>query len=118
MSEADNTNGGLVLATSPEAKLRYHLQANVSRQREVPQDPQLMVVPPRMNLYIKRNLQINDIFRRFVANEDLMPYSIDESILDLTHSWRLFGQTPREVAVRIQKNRPPGTGTIHHGWDW
>ncbi|GAX00748.1 Y-family DNA polymerase [Secundilactobacillus silagei] len=103
MSEADNTNGGLVLATSPEAKLRYHLQANVSRQREVPQDPQLMVVPPRMNLYIKRNLQINDIFRRFVANEDLMPYSIDESILDLTHSWRLFGQTPREVAVRIQK---------------
>lgn len=103
MSEAENTNGGLVLATSPEAKKRYHLQANVSRAREVPQDPQLVVVPPRMNLYIKRNLQINDIFRRFVANEDLMPYSIDESILDLTHSWRLFGKTPREVAVRIQK---------------
>ncbi len=36
MSEADNTNGGLVLATSPEAKKRYHLQANVSRAREVP----------------------------------------------------------------------------------
>lgn len=103
MSEASNTNGGLVLATSPEAKKVYHLQANVSRQREVPQDPQLMVVPPRMNLYIKRNLQINDIFRRFVADEDLLPYSIDESILNLTHSWKLFGKTPREVAVRIQK---------------
>ncbi|MTV81633.1 Y-family DNA polymerase [Secundilactobacillus folii] len=103
MSEASNTNGGLVLATSPEAKKRYHLQANVSRQRNVPDDPQLMVVPPRMNLYIKRNLQINDIFRRYVANEDLLPYSIDESILNLTHSWKLFGKTPREVAVRIQK---------------
>lgn len=102
MSEADNTNGGLVLATSPDAKKRYHLQANVSRARDVPHDPQLSVVPPRMNLYIKRNLQINDIFRRFVADEDLMPYSIDESILDLTHSWRLFGNTPKEVAMRIQ----------------
>ena len=103
MSEQENTNGGLILATSPLAKKYYHLQANVSRQRDLPQDEHLMVVPPRMNLYIQRNLQINDIFRRFVADEDLLPYSIDESILDLTHSWRLFGDSPREVAVRIQK---------------
>ncbi|VDG19440.1 excinuclease ABC subunit A [Lactobacillus paracollinoides] [Lactiplantibacillus mudanjiangensis] len=102
MSEADNTNGGLVLATSPEAKLLYHLQANVSRQRDLPADPRLVVVPPRMTLYIQRNLQINAIFNRFVADYDLLPYSIDESILDLTHSWHLFGETPRAVAQRIQ----------------
>ncbi len=103
MSEQENTNGGLILATSPMAKKMYHLKANVSRQRNLPQDPNLMVVPPRMNLYIKRNLQINDIFRRFVADEDLFPYSIDESILDLTHSWQLFGSTPVEVAKLIQR---------------
>ncbi|ANZ60955.1 Y-family DNA polymerase [Secundilactobacillus paracollinoides] len=102
MSEQENTNGGLILATSPEAKKRYHLQANVSRQHDLPTDPALMVVPPRMNLYIKRNLQINDIFRRFVADEDLLPYSIDESILDMTHSWRLFGDSPEAVARKIQ----------------
>lgn len=79
----------------------------MSRQRDLPDDPNLMVVPPRMNLYIQRNLQINDIFRRFVADSDLWPYSIDESVLDLTHSWRLFGKTPREVAKRIQK-------TVYH----
>ncbi len=79
-----------------------------------------------MNLYINRNLQINDIFRRFVANEDLLPYSIDESILDLTHSWRLFGQTPREVALRIQKRfatswvctRPWGSVIIQCKLSW
>ncbi len=98
MSEQENTNGGLILATSPEAKKLFHLQANVSRQRDLPQDSRLKVVPPRMNLYIQRNLQINNIFRRFVADEDLWSYSIDESILDLTHSWRLFGDSPREVA--------------------
>jgi len=103
MSEADNTNGGLVLATSPEAKKLYHLQANVSRQRDLPNDPQLVVVPPRMNLYIQRNLQINAIFNRFVADCDLLPYSIDESILDMTHSWHLFGANPRAVAERIQR---------------
>ncbi|WP_283679182.1 Y-family DNA polymerase [Lentilactobacillus sp. Marseille-Q4993] len=103
MSEQANTNGGLILATSPMAKKLFGLKANVSRQRNLPQDPRLVVVPPRMNLYIERNLEINDIFRRFVADEDLVPYSIDESILDMTHSWRLFGNSPIEVAKLIQK---------------
>ncbi|MFD1430573.1 Y-family DNA polymerase [Lacticaseibacillus mingshuiensis] len=103
MSEQANTNGGLILATSPEAKRLYGLKANVSRQRDLPDEAHLWVVPPRMNLYIKRNLQINDIFRRFVADEDLWPYSIDESLLDLTKSWQLFGDSPRAVAEKIQR---------------
>lgn len=103
MSEQANTNGGLILATSPMAKQMFNLHANVSRQRDLPNTNQLWVVPPRMNLYIQKNLQINNIFRQFVADEDLLPYSIDESILDVTHSWQLFGQTPREVAQKIQR---------------
>ncbi|HAT55084.1 MAG TPA: excinuclease ABC subunit A [Lactobacillus sp.] len=103
MSEQENTNGGLILATSPDAKKKYGLTANVSRQRDLPQDENLIVVPPRMNLYIKKNIQINDIFRRFVTDEDLWPYSIDESILDLTHSYKLFGKEPRDVAKLIQQ---------------
>lgn len=102
MSEQENTNGGLVLATSPVAKKEFGLQSNVSRQRDLPQSPDLFVVPPRMNLYIQKNLRINSIFQRFVAPEDLWPYSIDESILDITRSWRLFGKTPMAVAERIQ----------------
>ncbi|KRL05148.1 DNA-directed DNA polymerase [Liquorilactobacillus oeni DSM 19972] len=103
LSEEKNTNGGLILATSPEAKRLFHLKANVSRKRDLPQDPRLYVVPPRMNLYIQRNLQINDIFTQFTAVKDIWPYSIDESILDITHSWKLFGNSPREVARLIQK---------------
>lgn len=53
-----------------------------------------------MNLYIEKNLAINDIFKRF-ANE-VCPYSIDESILDMTNTWKLFGQSPIAVAKRIQ----------------
>ena len=103
MSEAENTNGGLILATLPEAKKLYHLKANVSRQRDLPTDPRLLVVPPRMNLYIKKNLEINQLFSKFTPEEMIWPYSIDESILDMTKSWHLFGNSVRSVARLIQK---------------
>lgn len=102
MSQADNTGDGLVLASSPMAKKLFNI-SNVTRCSEVPiNDPRLVIAPPRMNLYIKRNLQINKIFETFTAEEDIQPYSIDESILDMTHSWHLFGESPFEVARKIQ----------------
>ncbi|APX71438.1 Y-family DNA polymerase [Companilactobacillus allii] len=103
MSRADNTGSGLVLATSPMAKKKYGIKNNVSHGCDLPMLKEMIIVPPRMNLYIHRNLQINNIFREYVADEDLHPYSIDESILDLTKSWRLFGKTPFDVARRIQR---------------
>lgn len=54
MSEQVNTNGGLILATSPKAKKEFGLQANISRQRDLPQADDLIVAPPRMNLYIQK----------------------------------------------------------------
>ena len=100
-SEADNTGTGLVVAASPMAKKLFHIK-NVDRGYRVPQDPRLIMVPPRMNLYIKKNLQINAIFAKYT--DRVSPYSIDESILDLTHSWKLFGKTPQQVARTIQKD--------------
>lgn len=101
MSEAANTGSGLVLASSPMAKKLYHI-TNVNRRRDLPDDPRLIVVPPRMNLYIEKNTAVNRIFNEYVADEDLMPYSIDESLLNLTHSWRLFGNNILEVIRKIQ----------------
>ncbi|MDO1604505.1 Y-family DNA polymerase [Lactobacillus sp. YT155] len=102
MSATDNTGSGLVLAASPMAKKLFGI-SNVSRAKDVPiDDDRLMVVPPRMNLYIKVNLQIKDIFEKYVAPIDIHPYSIDESMLDLTSSWKLFGDNPYEVARKIQ----------------
>ncbi|KRM19170.1 ImpB MucB SamB family protein [Ligilactobacillus hayakitensis DSM 18933 = JCM 14209] len=101
MSEAKNTGGGLVLATSPKAKKLFNLK-NVDRMRDLPQDPRLLVVPPRMNLYIEMNLKVNQIFSRFAAEEDILPYSIDESLVDMTKTWKMFGKTKEAVARKIQ----------------
>ena len=101
MSEQANTNGGLILASSPMAKKLFQV-TNVSRQRDIPMDDRILVVPPRMNLYIKMNLKINQLYRQFAASEDILPYSIDESLIDMTKSWHLFGKTVEEVAAKMQ----------------
>ncbi|QBO35147.1 Y-family DNA polymerase [Periweissella cryptocerci] len=101
-SMAKNTGAGLILATSPAAKKKYGI-TNVSRVKDLPDAPDLVIVEPRMNYYIAMNMKVNEIFKEYVAEEDLHRYSIDESILDLTHSWKLFGATPTEVAHRIQR---------------
>ncbi|WP_455749244.1 Y-family DNA polymerase, partial [Lentilactobacillus parabuchneri] len=97
LSEAENTNGGLILATSPEAKHLFHLKANVSRKRDLPNDPRLWVVPPRMNLYIQRNLQINQIFHQFTT----------EKLLSLEAYMRLDGVHIRlYYFIVVVKHRP------------
>lgn len=73
----------------------------MSRPRDLPQPfpKTLHVVPPRMKLYIKRNMQVNNIFRRYVADEDLLIYSIDESILKVTRSLNLLRLKEHEANV-------------------
>ena len=117
MSQQENTNGGLVLAASPMAKKILGI-SNVMRQRDVPYHPDLLIAEPRMNYYIEKNQQINDIYREFVADEDLHIYSIDESILDITDSYQYiiskFGNghdlTRQQIARIIQKEIKKRTG--------
>ena len=109
MSEQENTNGGLVLAASPMAKKKLGV-TNVMRQRDVPQDKSLIIAPPRMNLYIKENLKINNIYREYTTEDKVLPYSIDESILDVTDTWEFFGDTPQDLARLIQQRVRNETG--------
>lgn len=95
MSSEDNTGNGLILASSPAAKNKLGI-TNVTRADNLPDHPNLLKVPPRMSLYIKENMLFNAIFKQYVADEDLLPYSIDESILDVSHSLNLFYPDPTE----------------------
>ncbi len=108
MSNAENA-GGLVLAASPMAKKILGI-SNVSRKYEIPDHPDLKIVPPRMTRYIEKNSEINDIYRQYVANEDLHLYSIDESFLDVTASKSLFKNDAFGIAERIKKHVLDQTG--------
>ncbi|WEV36720.1 Y-family DNA polymerase [Lactobacillus sp. ESL0677] len=107
LSHQPNTKfgSGLIMAASPLAKKKYGL-TNVMRARDLPskkQAPDLMLVEPHMNLYIKRSMQVLQIFRKYAAEEDIHVYSIDESMIDMTKSWHLFGDDPYLVARKIQQ---------------
>lgn len=98
MSGADNA-GGLVLAASPLAKKVLGI-SNVTRKDEVPDHPELLIVTPRMNLYMKRNSEINNLLKRFVADEDHSVFSVDESFIDITASLKYFNC---DAAYRLAK---------------
>lgn len=94
-------SGSVVLAASPRVKKEFGIKTG-SRNFEIPKDPRLMIVEPSMSLYLQVNGMIMAIFRRFVADEDLHIYSIDEAFLDVTASHRLFGDK-RTIAKKIQR---------------
>lgn len=101
VSKPDN-QGGLVLASSPLVKKEYGVKTG-TRIYEIPKKANIEIVEPRMAVYLQKNLEIVRIFKRYVAAEDLLVYSIDESFLDVTKSHKLFGST-HEIARKIQRD--------------
>ncbi|MBN6205040.1 Y-family DNA polymerase [Ralstonia pickettii] len=101
VSKPEN-QGGLVLASSPLVKKEYKVKTG-TRIYEIPRNANIEIVEPRMALYLEKNLEILHIFKRYVADEDLLVYSIDESFLDVTKSHKLFGST-HEIAKKIQND--------------
>ena len=118
MSRAENASG-LILASSPTFKKVFGT-SNVSRAYDLPFDvhtrkfsyynakrqglpttPEYVayienwakatwIVPPRMDRYIEKNLEIQHIFQNYGSIEDILPYSIDEGFIDLTSSLNFF----------------------------
>ena len=105
----DRNGGGLALSASPMAKSELGI-SNVTRGYEIPKDSRLHVVPPRMNLYIKVNMMINNIFTRYVADEDIFVYSIDETFVRVKASKKLFNMNAYEFARQFQRDIYHETG--------
>lgn len=102
MSGADSP-GGLALAASPRAKKELGI-SNVSRRFEIPHHPDLLIVPPRMNLYIEKNIKINELFKEYVADEDILVYSIDETFVRISASKKLFRMGAYEFAQQLKRD--------------
>ena len=55
-------------------------------------------------------MKINSIYREYTTEDKVLPYSIDESILDVTDTWEFFGDSPQALARKIQKRVRNETG--------
>ena len=73
--------------------------------REVQQDPSLaidyIVAPPRMQKYMDHSARIYEVYLKYVAPEDIHPYSIDEVFIDATPYLKLYGVNAYEFARMV-----------------
>ena len=60
-----------------------------------------LAAPPRMAYYLEYSTQIYKIYLKYVSQQDLHVYSIDEVFIDATGYLRTNGTTPREFAKNI-----------------
>ena len=63
--------------------------------------PQLTLVPPRHRRYEEISEQVNAVYLQYT--DQVEPFSIDESFLDITGSLAYFRATARELADRIRE---------------
>ena len=108
VADPSRGNGAICLAVSPALK-KLGVK-NRCRIFEIPRDIDYIIAKPRMQKYIDYSANIYAIYLRYVAKEDIHPYSIDEMFLDITHYLFKYGLSPRELAKKIMEDIKKETG--------
>lgn len=75
--------GSVILAASPALKEKYDIGTG-DRFYDLPRDNNILIVEPRMSLYIERSLEITELLTKFAPIDDIFVYSIDEAWVDLS----------------------------------
>jgi len=96
-----NRQGSIVLAATPP--LKDLGVKKMSRLYEIPRRPDILIVNPIMETYIKCSNYITKLALQYVAIEDFHQYSIDEFFMDVTASLHLFADTPYEFALNFKR---------------
>ena len=60
-----------------------------------------IVAPPRMNYYMKYSTIIYNIYLKYIAPEDIFPYSIDEVFCDITKYLQTYNLTAKELVTKM-----------------
>lgn len=69
-----------------------------------------IVAPPHMRRYIEYSERVHSVYLRYVAEEDIHVYSVDEVFIDLTPYLAHSGLEPREMAIRMIRDVLATTG--------
>ena len=56
-----------------------------------------IVAPPRMALYLEYSTRIYSIYLKYIAPEDIFPYSIDEVFMDVTDYLHTYNMTASDI---------------------
>lgn len=92
--------GSVVLAASPRLKKEFGIKTG-SRLFEIPNDPRIQVVEPKMATYLRIATEISRVFNRYVPKEAIHVYSVDESFIKVDGALHLWGDA-HTIAKKIK----------------
>jgi len=98
---ADHSRGGgsIVLAVSPYLKKLG--VPNRCRIFELPKNIKIIFQKPRMEKYLEYSTKIIEIYLRYISEDDLYVYSVDEVFMDFTTYLDYYKKTDLEIARMI-----------------
>jgi DNA polymerase V len=99
---AEERQGSVVLAASPKLKKEFGIKTG-SRRFEIPNDPRIRIVDPKMGTYVRISLEITRVFHRYVPKEAIHTYSVDESFIQVDGADKLWGDA-HTIARKIKED--------------
>ncbi len=94
--------GSVVLAASPKLKKEFGIKTG-SRRFEIPDDPRIIIVNPKMGTYMRISVEITRVFHRYVPKEAIHVYSVDESFIQVDGTDKLWGDV-WTIAKKIRED--------------
>ena len=109
VADESRTDKTICLAVSPALKaLGISGRARLYEVKQKAKD--FIIAVPRMAFYISYSTRIYNIYLRYIAEEDMHVYSIDEVFIDATPYLKNYGLSARELAQKILKEVYEETG--------
>lgn len=109
VADESRTDKTICLAVSPTLKaLGIPGRARLYEVKQKAKD--FIIAKPRMAFYISYSTRIYNIYLRYIAEEDMHVYSIDEVFIDATPYLKNYKSTARELATKIVKEVLAETG--------
>lgn len=112
VADASRTEKTICLAVSPALKAygipgRARLFEVVQRVKEINRGRKMgteleyITAIPRMALYMDYSTRIFNIYLRYVSEEDVHVYSVDEVFIDVTSYLKLYNMTAHELCMQM-----------------
>lgn len=99
VADEDRTSGTICLAVSPALK-KLGVK-NRCRLFEIPNNIDFIIAPPRMKKYIEYATEIYGIFLKYISQNDIHVYSIDESFIDATDYLKLYKLKAKDFVTKL-----------------
>ena len=99
---ADPTRSEMTICLAVSPAMKAAGVKNRCRLYESPEGIDYITAEPRMNSYMEVSAEIYGTYLRYVSQEDIHPYSIDECFIDATPYLELYDLTAREFADTLR----------------